>query len=97
MLSESISDPCGMALRADELWTIRGRNLPVQALSDQFKEVYALPVHEAGAHSSLPGSSSHSSVPEDGSRSGSTGVCWYHRQWGDEACQYREPCIHSGN
>ena len=31
LLSESIKEPRGMALRADEFWPIRGRSLPVQA------------------------------------------------------------------
>ena len=30
-----------MALRADKLWTIRGRSLPVHTLSDQFEDVKA--------------------------------------------------------
>jgi len=34
LLSESISDPRRMALRADELLMVRGRSVPVQVLSD---------------------------------------------------------------
>ena len=43
LLSRSISHPRGMALCADELWTICGRSVPDQALSDPLVEdVYAL-------------------------------------------------------
>ena len=64
LLCESINDPRGMAFHADKLLTISGRSLPVQALSDQFEDVFALPCHNssfrAGACSSLPRSSSRS-------------------------------------
>ena len=77
-LSESISDSCGRALQADELWKIPGRSLPAQALIDQFEDMYALPgsnsFTRSRAQSSLPRSSSHSSVPEVWSRTGSDGV-----------------------
>ena len=44
LLSESISHPRGMALYAYELWTICGRSVSDQALSDHLVEdVYALP------------------------------------------------------
>ena len=96
LVSESISDPCGMALRmtncgrsVDDPWTIHGCSLPVQALSDQFEDVYAMRCHNLssryGAHISLPRSSSCSSASEEGGRDGSSGVCWYHLQLGDEA------------
>ena len=42
LLSEPISDPRGMALGADELWMVRGCSIPVQVLSEQFEDVYAL-------------------------------------------------------
>ena len=43
LLSESINDPRRMALYADKLWMIRGRSVPVQAFSEQFEDMYALP------------------------------------------------------
>ena len=102
MLSESISDPWGMALHADKLWMLHGCSVPVQALSDyQVKDVYALPrwnsLSRCGARSSLPRSASRSSVMEDGSKTGSSSVCWYHLQWGDKANQCCAPCSHSGD
>ena len=43
LLTESISDPRRMALRADELWTIRGKSSTVHMVSDEdFQEVNAL-------------------------------------------------------
>ena len=93
LLSESISDPRGMAQRADELWTIRGCSVSVQALSDHLVEdVYALPQRDSSSRSGVG-----SSVMEDGRRSCSCSVCWYHCQWGDEANQCRAPCSYSGN
>jgi len=93
LLSESISDPRGMALRADELWTIRGRSLPVQSLTEQIEDVYALPRRDVSSRSRArtapPRSSSRSSAPE--------ALCWYHRRWGGEASQCRAPCSWSGN
>ena len=81
LLSEFISDPRRMALRADELWTIPGRSIPV--LSDQCKDVYALPCRNSstrsGACGSVPRSDSLSSVPEDDRRFSFSGVCCYHR------------------
>ena len=101
LLSESISDPRRMALRADELWMVRGRSVPVQVLSEQFEDVYALPRRNSstrsGTRGSVPRSSSRPSVPEDGRRTDSSGVCWYHRRWGDAASQCRAPCSRSGN
>ena len=67
LLWESISDPRRMALRADELWTIRGRSVPVQALSEQFEDVYALPRRNSSTRS-VPRFSSRLSVPEDDRR-----------------------------
>jgi hypothetical protein len=43
LLSESINDPRRMALYADKLWMILGRSVPVQAFSEQFEDMYALP------------------------------------------------------
>ena len=43
LLTESINDPRRMALRADELWTIRGKSGTVHAISDEcLQEVNAL-------------------------------------------------------
>ena len=101
LLSEPISDPRGMALGADELWMVRGCSIPVQVLSEQFEDVYALPGKnsstKSGYCSQVPRSTNRSSVPEDGSRASSSGVCWYHCQWGDEASQCRACCSCSGN
>ena len=94
LLSESISDPRGMAQQADELWTIS-----VQALSDhQVENVYALPRRDSSrsVRAPRPRSACRSAVNEDG-RSGSSSVCWYHRRWGNEASQCRAPCSYSGN
>lgn len=99
LLSESINDPRGMAQRADELWTIRGRSVAVQALSDhQFEDVNALPRRDSArsVRAPRPRSASRSAANEDG-RSGSSSVCWYHRRWGNEASQCRAPCSYSGN
>ena len=91
LLSESISDPQRMALLADELWTIRGRSIPVQVLSEQFEDVYALPRRNSSTRSgtcrSVPRSPSRSSVPEEDWRTSSSGVCWYHCRRGDAASQ----------
>ena len=101
LLSESISDPQRMALRADELWTMRGWSVPVQVLSEQFEDVYALPRRNSstrsGTRGSVPRSPSCSLVPEEDRRTSSSGVCWYHRRWGDAASQCRAPCSRSGN
>ena len=44
LLSESISDPRGMTMCAEKLWTIFGCSVPDQALSDHLVEdVYVLP------------------------------------------------------
>ena len=99
LLSESISDPRGMAQQADELWTIRGHSVSVQALSDhQVEDVYALPRRDSSRSvcASRLRSASRSAVNEDGS-SGSSSVCWYHRWWGNEASQCRAPCSYLGN
>ena len=101
LLSESIKDPRGMALRADELWSVRGRSVPVQVLSDhQVEDVYALPRDSSsrtGARGSRTRSTSRSTAPDDGRRSRAVSVCWYHRRWGAEANQCRSPCSYSGN
>ena len=79
LLSESISDPRGMAQQAVKLWTIRGRSVSVQALSDhQVENVYALPRRDSSrsVSASRPRSASRSAVIEDGRRSGSSSVCW---------------------
>ena len=99
LLSESINDPRRMAQRADELWTVRGRSVAVQALSDhQFEDVNALPRRDSArsVRAPRPRSASRSAASEDG-RSGSSSVCWYHRRWGNEASQCRAPCSYSGN
>ena len=67
IFSESISDPRRMALRADKLWMIHGRSVPVQALSEQFEDVYALPRRNSSTRS-VPRFSSRLSVPEDDRR-----------------------------
>lgn len=91
LLTESISDPRRMALRADELWTIRGKSSAVHAISDEcLQEVNALQRKaSSGGRKSKPTASSN---PSRGSSE-----CWYHRRWGDEATQCRAPCSYSGN
>ena len=94
LLSESINDPRRMALRADELWMVRGRSVPVQVISDQYEDVNALP-----RRSSSSRSGGRSSVPRSSSRAEDdrgSGVCWYHRRWGDAASKCRAPCSRSG-
>ncbi len=79
LLSESISDPRGMALCADELWKILGRSISVQALSHhQGEDVYAVPqdsLSRSGACGSRPWSSSRGAVVDDGRRSVASLVC----------------------
>ena len=101
LLSESISDARGMALRADELWSVRCQSVLVQVLSDQqVEDVYALPRDSSsrtGARGSWTRSTSRSTAVDDGRRSRAASVCWYYRRWGAEANQCRSPCSYSGN
>ena len=95
LLSESINDPRGMAQRADELWTIRGRGVSVQALcDDQYEDVNALP-----RRNTARGSRSRSVVSTSSASNSTHGSseCWYHRKWGNNATQCRAPCSRSGN
>ena len=91
LLTESISDPRRMALRADELWTIRGKSSTVHMVSDEnFLEVNALQRKvSSGGRKTKP-------TPSPNPSCGSS-ECWYHRCWGDDATQCRALCSYSGN
>ena len=91
LLTESISDPRRMALRADELWTIRGKSSTVHMVSDEdFQEVNALQCKvSSGGRKTKP-------VPSP-NPSHDSSECWYHRRWGVDATQCSAPCSYLGN
>ena len=101
LLSEAISDPRWKALCANELWSVHGRSVPVQVLSDQqVEDVYALSRDSSsrtGARGSRTRSMSRSTAVDYSRRSRAASVCWYHRRWGAEANQCLSPCSYLGN
>ena len=91
LLTESISDPRRMALRAGELWTIRGKSSTVNMVSDEnFLEVNAL------QHKVSSGGQKTKPKPSPNPSCGSS-ECWYHHRWGDDATQCRALCSYLGN
>ena len=91
LLQEKISDPCSLALKADELFQSRVSS-PVNLLAELF-EVSAVATKTrpspALRRSPTPAPSPRSSVPP--------GPCWYHKKHGNKAQHCRKPCSESEN
>ena len=94
LLQEKISDPCALALKADELFQSKVTS-PVNLLAEQFEEARVSAVatktrpSPASRRSPTPAPSPHSSVPP--------GPCWYHKKHGNKAQHCRKPCSESEN